>query len=111
MVGTPGSESKAEIEGTLAMTQLGLARLGWSDQRTKHEAEEYARRERLLLAYVPLSFDVALSLTRNRRLARELAREVLLWAWNADESVLFAPRFKSELLMQLRKRSACIGNA
>ena len=70
VVGTPGSESKAEIEGTLAMTQLGLARLGWSDQRTKHEAEEYARRERLLLAYVPLSFDVALSLTRNRRLAR-----------------------------------------
>ena len=98
------------------MTQFGLARIGWKQERPRapkeawQEAEEAQsrRREALLLSYVPMSFNVALSLTKNKMRARDLAREVLTWAWNADESVVFGPAFKMDLLRQLRQRGACL---
>ncbi len=100
------------------MTQLGLglARIGWKHERPAAVKDAWAeaqetqrrRREALLLSYVPMSFNVAFSLTKNKIRARDLARDVLTWAWNAEESVVFGPTFKMDLLRQLRQRSACL---
>ena len=98
------------------MTQLGLARLGWDREQPKSQAGAWSgvqdvkrrQREALLLSYVPMSFTVALALTKHKIRARDLARDVLTWAWNADDSIVLSPDFKMKLLSQLRLRSACM---
>jgi hypothetical protein len=94
------------------MTQLGIPRLGWENERLKRSGALPARMnvddrrkecEEVLASYVSMCYCVALSLSKNEAHARKLTRDVLAWAWKSEESVILGPRFKMVLLRQLRE--------
>lgn len=58
----------------------------------------------VLLAHVDMCYAVALSLTRDPHLARELTLDVVARAWRLRDCVDDSPRIKVKLLTALRER-------
>jgi len=60
--------------------------------------------EQVLLSHVDMCYMVACALTRNQEDARELTREVLIWAWRHRNGADIMTDIKKKLLAELRKK-------
>lgn len=68
------------------------------------QAERVKVFEDVLLSYVEVCYAVAHTLTRNPKVARDLTREVMTWAWQLRESADAETNIKNRLLSELRAR-------
>jgi hypothetical protein len=58
-------------------------------------------REQVILSHAKMCHEVASSLMPSRSAARNLTREVLVWAWHLDDEEIFARDFRARLLAEL----------